>query len=117
MVKIENNNKFNVGDEVWWFDSWGNLQNGKIYEFTGEYAGIKQGKTGGISTGAKLCDCWPTKEECLKAEKRRAIAQTAEYIKSIKDVNDLVLFLFKHDVSGEDHDYEAEEAAKERAKD
>lgn len=56
-------------------------------------------------------------QKCQNAEERRAAAQKTEYIESIKDVNDLVQFLFDHDVSGEDHDYEAEAAARERAKD
>lgn len=57
------------------------------------------------------------KKPSTNAEERRAAAQKTEYIESIKDVNDLVQFLFDHDVSGEDHDYEAEAAARERAKD
>ena len=91
MVEIKNENcsEFKIGDKVWWYDSWGTLQNGKISEFKGEYVAIKTG----------------------------VHAQKAEYIESIKDVNDLVQFLFDHDVSGEDHDCEAEEAARERAKD
>lgn len=119
MVEIKNENcsEFKIGDKVWWYDSWGTLQNGKISEFKGEYVAIKTGVHGGISTGAKLSECWPTKEACQNANKRRAAAQKAEYIESIKDVNDLVQFLFDHDVSGEDHDCEAEEAARERAKD
>lgn len=116
-IKNENYNEFKIGDKVWWYDSWGIIQNGKISEFKGEYAGIKMGVHGGISTGAKLSECWPTKEACQNAEERRATAQKTEYIESIKDVNDLVQFLFDHDVSGEDHNYEAEAAARERAKD
>lgn len=71
---------------------------------------------GGLVTGAKLCECWPNKEECLNAESRRAELQKAEYKESIKDVNNLVKFLFDKDVHSENRDYEAAAAAKERAK-
>lgn len=118
--------QFSVGDKVWWFDSWGNLRWGVIYEIKDEQVRrrretcrvaliYEEGKKG-CHFGAKLSECWPTKEECLEAERRRSIAQKAEYKESIKDVKDLVQFLFEYDVNGEDHDYDAESAAKERAK-
>ena len=43
-------------------------------------------------------------------------AQTEAYRTSIKDVRDLVKFLFTHDVHSEFRDYEAEVAARKRAK-
>lgn len=74
-VKIENNNKYDVGDAVWWFDSWGNLRCGIIYRIQDDVAGIhEEGKTA-IQTGAKLSKCWPSKDACVEAEVRRVKAQ------------------------------------------
>lgn len=112
-IKNENANKFEIGDEVWWFDAWGNLRNGKIHaRIDKERVLVKTIGTEGV----KLCHCWPNKDACLNAERRREKAQKAEYIESVKDVNDLVIFLFEHNVVGEDHDYDAEYAARKIAK-
>lgn len=115
MVQIENNNKYNIGDVVWWFDAWNNLQTGKIYGFEEDHAKIRQGRYGGVSTGAPLSGCWPSQKECLEAEAKRAYRQKLEYKDSIKDVKDLVKFLLENDVCSEFRDYDAEAAAKERA--
>ena len=117
MANIENNNQYKVGDKVWWFDSWDNLRWGIIYEIVNNHALIHENGKTGIQTGAALVKCWPTKEECLEAERRKDAAQKAEYIEGIKDVKDLVQFLFDHDTTGEFRDYAAIDAAKERAKD
>lgn len=115
MVKVENNNRYNVGDKVWWFDAWDTLRWGMIYEFKGDMAGIHEEGKAGIQTGAHLADCWPTKEECLDAANRRAELQKDEYRKEIKDVGGLVKFLFGHDTTSEFRDYEAVAVAKEKA--
>ena len=52
----------------------------------------------------------------IRAETDRITAQTEAYRTSIKDVRDLVKFLFTHDVHSEFRDYEAEAAARKRAK-
>lgn len=125
MVKIENTNKFQVGDKVWWFDAWGNMRWGIIYNIVdgkrgdtliGKMACIhEEGKTG-IHTGACLSDCWPSEEACLEAEERRVKEQIREYKESITNVKDLVRFLFEHQVTGEDMNYDAKAAASQRAK-
>lgn len=114
-IKIENNNKYNVGDKVWWFDSWGNLRWGVIYEIKEYMAAIHENGRTGIQTGARLSECWPTKKDCIDADKRRSELRKDMYRKSIKDVRDLVQFMYTHDVSGEDCDYDAETVAKEKA--
>ena len=124
MVKIENNNTFNVGDEVWWFDQYGNLQNGKIYDFyngsmkTGEendsYAFIIK-NSNGIKIGVQLSKCWPSQGECIKAEALRSEEQKEEYKATINDVNDLVKFLWNNRDNSESRDCDAENAAIERA--
>lgn len=123
-IEIKNNNKFKIGDTVWWFDNWGTLRTGEIYDISDEkirdkvttYARIYEDGEKGVCTGAKLSDCWPTKQACLDADKRRSEAQVKEYKESITDVNDLVKFLFDNDVRSENRDYDARKAAKERAR-
>ena len=122
MATIENNNTYNVGDKVWWFDAYGTMRNGNIYEIRPEeghnkvpVALIYENGKPGLQTGAMLEDCWPSEQACIEAEQMRAEAQKAEYKESIKDVNDLVKFMFEHDVVSEYKDYDALAAAKERA--
>ncbi len=111
-----------VGDNVWWLDSWQNLQNGTIYDIRDvvvagnhvDHAMIEQGKNGGIKTGAKLADCYATKEECLDAEKRRFEAQKAEYKESIENAEDMVMFMYLHNIH-DDSELDARAAVEERA--
>lgn len=115
MVQIRNNNKCNIGDIVWWFDTRNNLQSGRIYGFREDYALIRQGKNGSVSTSAKLSECWPSLKKCQDVEAERAYKQKLEYKNSIRNIKDLVKFLLENDIHGEFHDCQAEAAAKERA--
>lgn len=125
MVKIENKNQYKVGDTVWWFDIYGNLRWGGSYSRSQTATSAKnpslflriyeEGKIA-ISTGAKAEICWPTKEDCLKAEEKRAEEQTREYEESIKNVTDLVRFLYEHDVRSESRDNDAQAAAIKKGK-
>lgn len=120
MVKVTNKEygKLKVGDEVWYFNTWGTLCHGIISEIVNDIAVTKEGKFGGASGGAKLEVCWSSERECRQAEERRSKLQKEEYRKEIKSVEDLVKFLFTHDVSNSEViDWEARDAAKERAKD
>lgn len=104
------------GDKVYWFDMYDNLQYGTI---TGEHSEtsfvINSKGRESIPTGAKKENCWPTKEDCLRAEVLRAEEQTKLYMESIGSVEDLVKFLFGHDIHGEFPDYEAKAAVKKKA--
>ncbi len=124
MVEIKNDNNYAIGDKVWWFDSWGNLCNGVVYDFY-EEKNKKGGPVNGLlihengrpgsCTGAEVKKCWPTEEACLEAEKKRSKLQTEEYKGSIKTVTDLVQFLYEHDVRSENRDTDAQDAAVQRA--
>ncbi len=116
MAKIENKNVYVIGDKVWWLDAWNNLRWGIIYDFKEGYAAIHEDGKKGIQTGAKLEDCWPTREACIHAEAERSKLQTEEYKESIKSVEDLVKFLWENDVNSEYRDYDAAKAARIRAK-
>lgn len=116
MIKIKNPNEYKVTDTVWWFDAYGTLRKGVIYEIGDTHVLIYENGKKGVKTGAKLSDCWPTKDACLAAENQRSALQRTAYKESIRTVSDLVAFLFKHDVHSEFRDYDAAAAAKERAK-
>lgn len=119
-VKVVNRDakNFKIGDTVHWMDSWGNYQFGTISGFVEGKDAVSiygEGKKG-ISTGALLEKCWETKEALFRAEARRAKEQTRVYAESITTVKELVQFLFDHQVNGEYKDYDAEAAARKRAK-
>lgn len=122
MAKIKNDNEYKIGDNVWWFDAWGNLRNGVIYNFVESQSGraaaihelMENGKTG-ASSGALAKNCWPSKEICLAKEKERSQAQVMEYKASIQSVHDLVKFMYVTTISGEDPDYDARRAVEERS--
>lgn len=113
---MKNSNRYKIGDKVWWFDPWGTLRWGIIYDMDDHIAAIHENGRKGSCTGSRLDNCWPSEDECRKAEAQRSELQTAEYRESITSVEDLVKFLFEHDVNGEDPNYDAQRAAKERAK-
>jgi phosphoribosylpyrophosphate synthetase len=104
---------------VWWVDPYHNLNSGRITEITKrndtEYAIIHAGHFGGIQTGAKLSDCYESKQACIDAEKEKSRIRVEQYMNQINTVQDLVKFLFDHDVVSEYKDYDAEKAAKIKA--
>lgn len=112
------------GTGVYWIDSYYNLQMGVagktvMENVRGEeipYLRIRQGKNLGASTGAKLEDCYFTKEECLAAENKRFAAKVAEYRKEINTVEELAQFMYDHNLNTEFPDLEARQAAHESGK-
>lgn len=117
MVKIENNNKYKVGDTVHWKNEWGTFSWGVIYEIKNGWALVYEKGHEGLKSGARLKDCWPDYDTCVAMNKKKTQEEIKEYKELIKTVEDLVLFLFDHDTSGSEYcDWEAKTAAKERAK-
>ncbi len=127
LVKVENNNEYSIGDEVWWINPKGEYLHGVITDFDVMTVCGENVMAGYIHLAEecafpkcymniRLSICWPSKEECMRAQARQMKLQTEEYKKSIETVEDLVRFLFTHDCYSEDHDYDAEEAARISAK-
>lgn len=119
MAQVRNENRFNVNDKVWWFDAWGTLRCGVVFAVVEDkgrtfYQTHEENKKG-IQTGVEAGKCWPSKDACLEAADRESRLQVAEYKESIKDVNDLLVFLFRHDTTSELRDTDAVKAAQERA--
>lgn len=111
--------KFKKGDLACFFDSYDNYIEGPITRF------IPLDQTKGVpylevkgqfgTRMSKIQDCYPSKEACLEAAKKKHDERTAEYCDRIKTVEDLVRFLFDHDTTSEFRDYAAIEAAQTRA--
>lgn len=112
-----------LGDNVFWFDSYGNLNKGEIYKIepmnrAGEqfdYALIQYGANNRIKSGARLDDCYLTEKECIKAENRRTEALRAEYEAAMPDVESLMHFMYESPMNGEIPDYNMKAAAGKRA--
>lgn len=121
MVEVVSNNTYGKNDTVWWFDQYGTLKNGKVMgaSDTGTENFTLLIAVGGsyrANDCAKPSECWPTREECIEAEKQRSRMQRAEFKESIETVTDLVTFLFAHDVTSVFRDADAYAAAAERAR-
>lgn len=101
------NRKPGVGDKIYWFDSWGTLQTGKIVGIVAgtqsgtPMADIRSGKNGGISTGAYLDRCFLTKQECIDNKAREKEELRKSYVGQIKTPQDFARFVLTHNVSGE----------------
>lgn len=122
MVKIKNENPCPVSSTVFFLNAYGCMETGTITKIIPaetklmqdeDYA-IVQNK--GITMGAPLSACWPTEQDCLDAEARRSEQQTAAYKDSICNERDLIHFLYRHDLTSENRDYDAQRAAVEKAK-
>lgn len=117
---------FQIGDHVWFDQTWVGLTSGtitSIEEIENRRTGTKgtfariHADNGGDS-GAKINRIWATKEEGMKAMKAESDAAVKKYKDSIKDVNDLVRFMYDNTVSSAEEytNWEARQAARERAK-
>lgn len=122
---MTNNNTYKVGDKVWWFDSWDNMRWGTIYEIRTEKQGalspvkmalIYENGRKGSNTGARLEECWPTREQCLVAKKNKEQKHYKECLDYIKTVEDLVRFMYNTDLTSEFRDCVAAKAVTEKAK-
>ena len=120
-----NTTKFKAGDHVWFEQTWAGPTSGTIIEIVHTenrrshepevWARIHADDGG--DTGAKIDRIWATKEECLAALKAASDALVAKYKESIKDVKDLVKFMYDNTVATAEEytDWEARRAARERA--
>lgn len=123
MAKVQNNNQYQAGDTVWWFDPYENLRNGKITEIKEtnqkgvgaiQYATVDLSDNPG-TMNTPLNVCWPTKGECLAADMQERQMQCEEYKAGIHDVKDLVKFLYEADINSEFPDHAARDAANAKA--
>lgn len=122
---MTNNNTYKVGDKVWWFDAWDNMRWGIIYEIRTKKQGalspvkmalIYENGRKGSNTGARLEECWPTREQCLVAKKNEEQKHYKECLNYIRTVEDLVRFMYNTDLTSEFRDCAAAKAVTEKAK-
>jgi hypothetical protein len=113
---------FGIGDHVWFNNMWVGPVSGVITAFEEtddhkEYAEIHWDDGG--TSGALLADgIYPDEESIIKANSIKNDKTVAAYKESIKDVSDLVRFMYNKAVcTAEEYtDWEARQAARERAK-
>lgn len=121
--------KFKIGDTVWFLEHWSQMpQSGIITEF-GEvdsdkihptirtYAKLKLNIGGSMSV--LMDDLYDTKEELIEVVHQKSRKNIENMKEEIKNVTDLIKFMFENTISsgsGEYIDYDARNAAIERAK-
>lgn len=115
-----------IGQEIWFKAPYVDVNSGIVTEIRehvktpkGEeiYAMLNGTRDTFGSTGARINDCYPTKEALLNGLKAESNNKVKEYCNSIQTVEDLVQFCYDHNMSGEEYtDWEAKKAARIRAK-
>lgn len=111
--------KLNKNDIVY-FMHWGCLYHGQVTGFDPEE--IKGGdrlvyvKTEYGTLNARESHCYTSQQDCLLANANKNHAAAEVYMKEINTVDDLVKFMLEHQVSGEDYDEAAREAAERKAR-
>lgn len=105
---------------VWFFDHYDNFRSGKIIKITkvkNETYYFIENETFHTTYYVSPKDCYFTADDCLNAHKKKYDDTVNEYIRNIKTIEDLVLFMFTHTVSyAEEYtDYAAREAAIKKA--
>lgn len=110
-----------IGQEVWYSDTYGNVQSGetiRFYEENPDYVKVKGTRDSYVTGGVKIKDCYDTKDELLAAMQKNHEEKVVSFCKEIKTVHDLVRFMYDNTVScAEEYtDWDARKAAYIRAK-
>lgn len=105
--------QFRIGDTAWCV-SYGIKEKVRILEIED---GVAKCKADIGFCWKRLDDLYKTEQDCIDDIISKSNALKDKYRKEIKSIEDLVLFMFKHDVSNcEYQDYEAKAVAIEKAK-
>lgn len=120
MGHMINENGCKVDSITWWYDRYGVLQEGMIYDLqkneqAPNYPPKALIKAGNFRFVVEVEKCFSTKEACIADERKHAEERTAEYKKHIETTEELVRFLIKHDTWKHKSD-SARDAVRERAK-
>ncbi len=123
---MERFNNFAIGEHIWFNQAWVGPSGGTILGFNpiidsnGKHAtSIKIHLDDGGVTESLLKNIYHTKEELLEINKKEESILIANYKSEILDIESLVRFMFNNTISTgscEYTDWEARQAAKERAK-
>lgn len=114
--------EFDIGDELWFIDQYGNLCQGVVETKTypsvhskTTYLGVREhiGRR-----DVQLEKCFPTREACLAAERKHHDDAVKAYLDAMKDKDDLVVFCLTHVVTPAEEytDWTARDAAIAKAK-
>ena len=115
-----------VGQEVWFKATYADVNSGVVTEIR-EHVKTPKGEEIHVmlngtrdtigSMGARIKDCYPTKEALLDGVKAESDSKIEKYCESIQTVEDLVRFCYDHNMHAEEYtDWEAQKAAQIRAK-
>lgn len=121
----DNKKEFNIGDKIWFCQKYGGVVKATILDFRKTmnyrkrdeeitYAAVKT--EDGMNTGVLLSDMYESKNACLRTCEAKTENIVKEYKDSIKDVNDLIRFMYNENVATAEEytDWNARRAAKER---
>ena len=120
------NGKYQRGDQVWWING-EDIRTGNILEIASPMAfegaasaSIQEIDEDGHITDRtvdiRLEDCQPSKKDCFKILNRQSMSNKRRYLNSIRTTEDLIRFLYSHDLTSENRDYDAQAAAIEKTK-
>ncbi len=112
-------NGIDIGDDVWWYDSFDMLHNGTVTGGMEEYLIIKEKRKNGAlgsSIGWPPEACFRTKEECVEHHQEQIYQKSLELKDQIADVTGLVKFMWQQMMSVEFIDEPACLAVRAKAK-
>lgn len=109
--------KLEIGTEVW-YESWDSLHSGKITEFDDEKhpdrVMVEGTRSDHGTQWVKKDGCYASKEDLIDAIQEESDRRVNEFLAQIKNVNDLVQFMYDNTVSMTDEytDWDARKAAR-----
>lgn len=109
-----------IGQEIWYQDTYGNIQSGEVIGFHEgiDYVKIRGTRSSHGSQGVKITHCYSTKDELITAMQVKSQERVSAFCGKIKTVNNLVRFMYDNTVSSAEEytDWDARKAAAIRAK-
>ena len=121
--------KFEIGQKVWFLEHWskmpkcativsfGTIEPDKVYPFERKYATLHW--VDGGTNSMFVEDLYQSREELLQVEHEKSRKNIDKMKEEIKNVTDLIRFMFENTISSESEeyiDYDARTVAIERAK-
>lgn len=109
--------KLEIGTEVW-YEAWDSLHSGKITEFDDEKhpdrVMVKGTRSDHGTQWVEKDSCYASKEDLIDAIQEESDRRVNEFLAQIKNVNDLVQFMYDNTVSMTDEytDWDARKAAR-----
>lgn len=105
-----------MGTEVW-YESWDSMHSGKITEFDDEKypdrVKVEGTRSDHGTQWVKKDDCYATKEDLIDAIQEESDRRVNDFLAEIKNVNDLVQFMYDNIITAEEYaDWDAIKAVR-----